>query len=84
MEQEVAHSRAGCNSRRALKLSGEMTSMFHHNIKDGSWLLRFRMLSGAPEWMDSLSGAPELMDSHCRMLATLLSTTLYMDARIGG
>ena len=63
MEQEVGHSRGGCNSRRALKISGEMTSMVHIYIEDGSPVLRFRMLSGAPEWMDSLSGAPEWMDS---------------------
>jgi len=63
MEQEVAHSRGGCNLRHALKFSGEMTSMVHIDIEDGSPLLRFRMLSGAPEWMDLLSGAPEWMDS---------------------
>jgi hypothetical protein len=62
MEQEVAHSRGGCNSRRALKISAEMTSMVHIYIEDGSPVLRFRMLSGAPEWMDSLSGAPEWMN----------------------
>jgi len=43
MEQEVAHSRGGCNSRRALKDSGEMTSMDHIYIEDGSPQLRFRM-----------------------------------------
>jgi len=63
MEQEVAHSRGGCNSRCALKVSGEMTSMVHIYIEDGSPLLRFWVSSGAPEWMDSLSGAPEWMDS---------------------
>jgi len=63
MEQEVAHSRGECNSRRALKVSGEITSMVHIYIEDSSPLLRFRMLSGALEWMDSLSGAPEWMDS---------------------
>jgi hypothetical protein len=62
MEQEVAHSQGGCNSRHALKVSGEMTLIVHMYIEDGSLVLRFRMLSGAPEWMDSLSGAPEWMD----------------------
>jgi len=62
MEQEVAHSRGGCNSRRGLKISGEMTSMVHIYIEDGSLELRFRKLSGEPEWMDSLSGAPEWMN----------------------
>ena len=62
MEQEVGHSRGGCNSRGALKISGEMTSMVHIYIEDGSPVLRFGMLSGAPEWMDSLSGAPEWMN----------------------
>jgi len=62
MEQEVAHSRGGSNLRRALKVSGEMTSMVHKYIEDGSPVMRFRMLSGAPEWIDSLSGAPEWMD----------------------
>jgi hypothetical protein len=63
MEQEVAHSRRGCNERRALKISGEMTLMVHIYIEDGSPALRFRMLSSAAEWMDSLSGAPEWMNS---------------------
>jgi len=63
MEQEVVHSRGGCNLRRALKVSGEMTSMVHIDIGDGSPLWQFRMLSGAPEWMDSLSGALAWMDS---------------------
>jgi hypothetical protein len=62
MEQEVAHSREECNSRCASKVSGEMTSMVHIDIEDGSLVLQYRMLSGAPEWMDSLSGAPEWMD----------------------
>jgi hypothetical protein len=63
MKQEVAHSRGGCNSRHALKISGEMTSMVHTiDIEDGSLVLRFRMLSGAQEWMDSLSGVPEWMN----------------------
>ena len=62
MEQEVAHSQGGCNSRGALKVSGEMTSMVQIYIEDSSPVLRFRMLPGAKEWMDSLSGAPEWMD----------------------
>jgi hypothetical protein len=62
MDQDVAHSRGGCNSRRALKVSGEMTSMVQIYIEDSSPVLRFRMLPGAKEWMDSLSGAPEWMD----------------------
>jgi len=32
---------------------GEMTLMVDIYIADGSLVLRFRMLSGAPEWMDS-------------------------------
>ena len=62
MEQEVAHGWEGCNSRCALKGSGEITSIVHVYIKDGSAVVRYRMLSGAPEWMDSLSGAQEMMD----------------------
>jgi len=49
MEQEVAHSGGGCNSRRALKGPEEMTSMVHIYIEDGSPVLRYRMLLGAPE-----------------------------------
>jgi hypothetical protein len=60
--QKVAHCRGGCNLRGALKVSGEMTSMVHNYIEDGSPVLRFRMLWSAPEWMDSLSGGPEWMD----------------------
>jgi len=63
MEQEVGHSRGGGNLRCALKVSGDMTSMVHIYIEDGSPLLRCRMLSGEPEWMDLLSGALEWMDS---------------------
>jgi len=63
MEQEVAHSRGGCNLRCALNVSGEMTSMVHIDIEDSSAVLLFRMLSGASEWTDLLSGAPEWMDS---------------------
>jgi hypothetical protein len=37
--------------------------MVHISIEDGSPVLRFRMLLGAPEWMDSLSGAPEWMNA---------------------
>jgi len=62
MEQEVAHSQEECNSRHALKVSGEMTSMVHIDIADCSLVLRGKMLSGAPEWMDSLSGPPEWME----------------------
>jgi len=51
--QRVAHSRGGCGSRCTLKLSGEMTSMVQMYIDDGSPVLEFKMLSGAPEWMDS-------------------------------
>jgi len=39
--------------------SGEMTSMIHLYIEDGSQPMRWRMFPGAPEWMDSLSGVPE-------------------------
>jgi len=63
MEQDVAHSRGGCNLRRALKTSGKMALMVHIYIEDRRALLRYRMLSGAPEWMGSLSGAPEWKDS---------------------
>ena len=28
-------------------------------IEDGSPVLRFRIVSGAPEWVDWLSGVPE-------------------------
>jgi len=61
MEQEVAHSRGECNLRHALNVSGEMTSMVHIYIEDGSPVLRFRLLSGALELMNSLSGTPEMM-----------------------
>jgi len=63
--------------RCVLKVPGEMTSMVHIYIEDGSPVLRFRILSGAPEWMDSLSGAPEWIDSQCRMSATPINNTLY-------
>jgi len=63
MEQEVAPSRGGCNSRHALKGSGEMTSMVHIVNQDGGLMLQYTMLSGAPECMDSLPAALELMDS---------------------
>jgi len=63
MEEEVAHGWVGCNSRRALKVSGEMNSMILIYIEDSSPVLWFELLSGAPEWMDSLSGVPEWMDS---------------------
>ena len=53
MEQEVVHSRGECNLRRALNVLGEMTSMIHIYIEDGSLVLQFRMLSDAPESMDS-------------------------------
>jgi hypothetical protein len=43
-------------------VSREMTSLVHINVEDGSAVLRWRMLPGAPEWMDSLSGAQESMD----------------------
>jgi hypothetical protein len=62
MEQDVAHSRGACNSRRTLKVSGQMTSMVQMYIEDGSLVLGFRMLSAAPERMDVLSSAPEWMD----------------------
>jgi len=61
MEQEVAHSGGGCNLRRALQVSGEMTLMLHIYIEDHSPVMGFRLVSGAPKWMDSLSGAPEWM-----------------------
>jgi hypothetical protein len=43
-------------------ISGEMTSMVRIYIEDGSPVLRFRMLSGAPESMNSMSGVPEWMN----------------------
>jgi len=63
IQQEVAHSRGKCNLRRSLKVSGEITLMVYNDIVDGSPVFQFRMLSGAPEWMDALSGAPALVDS---------------------
>jgi len=59
MEQKVAHSRGECNSRCAFNVSGETTSMAIMYIEDGSPVLRFRIVSGAPEWVDWLSGVPE-------------------------
>ena len=59
----MAHSRGGCNSRRALNVSEHMTSMVHIYIEDGSQLFRYGMLSVPEDRMDSLSGAPEWMDS---------------------
>jgi hypothetical protein len=53
MEQEVAHSQGGCNSKCAMQNSGEMTLMVHMYIEDGSLLLRLRMLSDAPDCIDS-------------------------------
>jgi len=63
MEQEVGYSEGGRNSRRALKGSGEMTSLVDIYIEDGSPAWRWRIMSGAPESMDSLSGVPEKKDS---------------------
>jgi len=63
MEQDVEHSQGGCNSRHALKVSEERASMVHIYIEVGSSVLRFRMLAGGLEWMDSLKGAPEWIDS---------------------
>jgi len=45
-----------------MKVSGEMISMVNIYMEDGSLVLQFRTLPGAPEWMDSLSGMPEWMD----------------------
>jgi len=59
MQQEIAHSRGGCNSSCAFKIPGDMTSMIHIYMQNGSSVLRFMVLSGAPEWMDVLSGEPE-------------------------
>ena len=53
MEQEVAHSRGGCNWQHTLMVSGEMTSTVHNYIEDGSPVLRFGMMSGPLEGMDS-------------------------------
>jgi hypothetical protein len=64
MVQEVEHSRGGCNTRHALKGSEEMTSMGHiYMEEDGCQVVRYRIVSRAPESMDSLSGGPEKMDS---------------------
>jgi len=52
MEQEVAHGREGYNSSHTSKGSGEMTPIIHIYIEDGSPVLRYRMMSGAPEMMD--------------------------------
>jgi len=54
MQQVVAHSRAGCNPRCALKGSGEMTLIVHIDIEDGSPLSQCRILSGVPEQMELL------------------------------
>jgi len=54
MEQEVAHSGGGYNSRRALKGSGGMTLMVHIYIENGSPVLRYRKLVGALELMGFL------------------------------
>jgi hypothetical protein len=62
MGKEVANSRGGSNSSRALNVSGEITSIVHIYIEDSSLALGFRMLSCAQEWIDSLSGALEWMD----------------------
>jgi hypothetical protein len=48
-EQEVVHSRGGCYSRRALKGSAEMTSMGHTDKEVSSVVLRYTILSRAPE-----------------------------------
>jgi hypothetical protein len=61
MEQEVEHSQGGCNLRCDLKVSGEMIMMVHIFIEYDSLVLRLRMLSGAPEWMDLLSAVQEWM-----------------------
>jgi len=63
MVQAVAPDWGGCILRCALNVSGEMTSMVDIHIEDSSPVLRFRMLSGVLEQMDSLSGALEWMDS---------------------
>jgi hypothetical protein len=39
MVQDDAHSPGGCHSKRALKLSGEITSMVRIYFEDGSLLL---------------------------------------------
>jgi len=57
--QQVAHGRGGCNSRLALTVSREMTSMFHLYFENSSPVFRFRMLSGEPQWIDFFPGAPE-------------------------
>jgi len=63
MVQQVTHERGGRNSRCTLFSSGEMASMVHIYIGDSSLVAQLRMLSGAPQWMDSLSGALDKMDS---------------------
>jgi len=54
MEQEVTHSRGGCNSRHALNGPGEMTSMVDIYIEDRNPALRYRMLSVPLEYMGFL------------------------------
>ena len=44
--------------------SREMTSIVHMYIENGSPVMRFPILSGAMEMMDSLSGAPDLLESY--------------------
>jgi hypothetical protein len=39
MEQEVAHSGGGCNSRHALNVTGEITSLVHIDVGDRSLVL---------------------------------------------
>jgi hypothetical protein len=50
MEQDVAPTHGGCNSKHALQVSGEMTRTVHIYIGDGGPMLQFRMLSGTSEW----------------------------------
>jgi hypothetical protein len=54
MEQQVAKSRGGCNSRGALTRSGDEISMVYLHIEDGSPVLRYRMLIGALQLMGFL------------------------------
>ena len=49
MWQEVAHRRAGCNSKHTLNGTSEMSSMVYIYMEDSSAVLQDRMLSGALE-----------------------------------
>ena len=83
MVQQVTYIQGEWNSRHAMNSSGQVTSMVHIIIKDSSQVFQFKILSGAPEWMDSLTGEPDRMDFECRMLATPINNTLFGSKNCG-